>query len=113
MTPQQAPFSTVVGAGTVLIKFYKPQCGACKLMAPAVKDAAERLGVKLLLANAADNLELGQKLSITHVPTVIMFKDGTEQGRLVGQQPAAVIEDFIKQWQPGTHRPQVVGQPAQ
>jgi thioredoxin 1 len=108
-----APFSQVIGQGSVLIEFYRTGCPSCRLMAPAVKDAADRLGVKLLLADAGANQAVGEQLKIDAVPTVIMFTDGEERGRLVGQQPAAVIEEFIKQWQPGTLRPQVVEQAAQ
>jgi len=91
-----APFSQVVGTGKVLIEFYRSGCPSCRLMAPAVKDAADRLGVKLLIADAAANQAVGEQLQIDAVPTVIMFTDGEERGRLVGRQPATVIEDFIK-----------------
>lgn len=78
---------TVLGADApVLVDFYADWCAPCKLVAPVVDELASRNTGRLLVAKVdtdrASNLSL--RLGIRGVPTLILFKDGEEQGRVVG-----------------------------
>ena len=87
--------------GPVLVDFWAPWCGPCKMITPVLEKLAERFDDKLKICkvNTDESPETPGKLGITGIPTLIVFKDGVEQERIVGFRPepelAATIEAHL------------------
>ena len=78
----------------VLVDFWAPWCGPCKMIAPAVEELAKEYDGKALIAKVnTDNDPLwASRFGIQGIPTLIIFKDGKEVDRVVG----AVRKDVLK-----------------
>ena len=77
----------VLNAGVpVLVDFWAEWCGPCKALAPAVeKVASEYEGkAKVVKLNIDDNNQVAQRYGIKGIPTLILFKNGSEADRTVG-----------------------------
>ena len=81
----------------ILVDFWAPWCGPCRAMAPAVDAAAERLGpkAKVYKINVDENPDVSPRFIIKGIPTLIVFKDGHEAGRLVGVATKEQIEALV------------------
>ena len=71
------------------VDFWAPWCGPCKMVAPAVEElATEYVGkVRFAKMNTDDNMNTPMTYGIRGIPTMIVFKDGKEAGRIVGYMP--------------------------
>ncbi len=80
--------------GAVMVDFFAPWCGPCKMMAPTVeKLAGEFEGkVKVGVINVDENSEVSMKFQIQSIPTLIFFKNGEVVDKMVGFQS----EDNLK-----------------
>ena len=84
----------------VLVDFWAPWCGPCRLVSPVVESIGEAHGDKIGVdkLNTDENQELAMRYSIFSIPTLILFKDGREATRLVGYMPQPVIEERLRAW---------------
>jgi thioredoxin 1 len=78
----------------VLVDFWAPWCGPCKMIAPAVEELAKEYDGKALVAKVnTDNDPLwASRFGVQGIPTLIIFKNGKEVDRVVG----AVRKDVLK-----------------
>ena len=77
----------------VLVDFWAEWCGPCRMIAPSVEAVAEEYGEKagFFKMNVDENMNVPQRYGIRGIPTLILFKGGQEQERIVG----AVSRDAI------------------
>jgi thioredoxin 1 len=70
----------------VLVDFWAEWCGPCKMIAPVLEEIADDSNGKLKIGklNIDDNLEVARKFEVMSIPTLILFKDGEPQHRIVG-----------------------------
>jgi thioredoxin 2 len=93
-----ATFATHIGHNDipVVVDFWAPWCGPCKMMAPAFEQAARLLEPRVRLAKVNTDSEqtLGNNYAIRSIPTLVLFKSGRE----VARQPGAMGAQDIVRW---------------
>lgn len=80
----------------VLVDFWAPWCGPCKMVGPVLEEiATENAGVKIAKVNVDENQQYAGQLGVFNIPTMIMYKNGEPVDKLVGAMPKQQILDRI------------------
>ena len=86
-------FEKEVSTGKVLVDFYADWCEPCKMMGEILESMEDET---ILKVNVDDYPDIAQNFGIISIPTLILFKDGSETDKLIGLQSKSDIEEFLK-----------------
>lgn len=90
-------FEEEIKKGITLVDFYADWCGPCRMIAPHLESLAKELHGQATIAKL--DVDRAQRISstyqVTSVPTLILFREGKEMGRIVGVRDAKAIKEFI------------------
>ena len=81
----------------VVVDFYAEWCMPCLMLSPVVEELAGQMEeVKFVKINVDDNQELASRYGVSSIPCLVIFKEGKEVGRMVGNKTGEEIEETVK-----------------
>ena len=87
------------GHKLVVVDFFAEWCMPCLMLSPVIEELASEIKeVKFVKINVDDNKDLARRYQVSSIPCLVLFKDGNEVDRLVGNQSSEDIEGKIKEY---------------
>lgn len=95
-------FDEAVAHGVVLVDFWATWCGPCKMLAPTIESISEEYSdrAEVKKVDVDECPQLAERFGIYSIPTLLFFKDGKEENRMIGyrlkREISAVLDELIK-----------------
>jgi thioredoxin 1 len=82
----------------VLVDFWAPWCGPCRMVGPVIEEIAKERGedLKVVKLNIDENQETAVKFSVMSIPTLILFRHGAVAKTVVGAYPKRKLEEQLE-----------------
>lgn len=90
-------FKDEISEGLVLVDFWAPWCGPCRMLAPIIEEVAKEVeDVKIGKLNVDEQQSTAQQFQVMSIPTVILFKDGEPVETIVGLRNKEAYTEVIE-----------------
>jgi len=93
----EGQFDAAIARGLTLVDSWAPWCGPCRIQGPILDEVAKSIGgqAKIVKVNIDDAGKTAEQFDVQTIPTLVLFKDGSEVRRFVGAQPREALADAI------------------
>src|SRR3712207_1757825 len=88
----------ISAAEPVLVDFWAEWCGPCRMIAPALEEISNELGVKVTIAklNIDENPDIPGRYGVRGIPTMLLFRGGQPIAQKVGAAPRSQIQQWLE-----------------
>lgn len=90
----ESNFAEHTQSGLVLVDFFTPWCGPCRLIPPVLEQLEN---IEIFKVNVSENQDLSVQFRVSHVPCLVYLKDGVEVARFVGLESVQTLQAKVNE----------------